>query len=326
MGLSVKEVKRISSQLSTDIGIVVLVIAATALAVLLDGPAIIRTPLAVSVVFFVPGYLFTVALFPVDEQASAATREDGISLLDRFVISVGLSVSAVILLALVFDFVAISLIAESVVGGLVAVSGVTMPVAWYRRQQVPAADRFAPHTTAESRGRPPGARSGRWDALRVLLALCVLFAGGAVAYSAGLGEENSAVTEFYFQGSENASGVVDYPTNFTDTESERVTLVIGNREGEQTTYAVVGQLQRAHRQNSTVDVRDRQRIYREDVTLAAGKRATLNTTVSTAETGQYRLVYLLYRGDVPDRPRTNNADREIHLWINVTDSTAGSEG
>jgi hypothetical protein len=31
-----------------------------------------------------------------------------------------------------------------------------------------------------------------------------------------------------------------------------------------------------------------------------------------------RLTYLLYRGAPPQTPTTDNAYRELHLWVNVT--------
>jgi len=33
-----------------------------------------------------------------------------------------------------------------------------------------------------------------------------------------------------------------------------------------------------------------------------------------------RVAYLLYRGSVPDDPDVANAYRELHLWINASDT------
>jgi len=47
----------------------------------------------------------------------------------------------------------------------------------------------------------------------------------------------------------------------------------------------------------------------------------MNETVTVSEPGNYRLVYLLYRGEPPAEPRIDNAYRELHLWINVSSPT-----
>jgi uncharacterized membrane protein len=36
-----------------------------------------------------------------------------------------------------------------------------------------------------------------------------------------------------------------------------------------------------------------------------------------------RLAYLLYKGEAPPEPTVENAYREVHLWVNVTEAPDG---
>jgi len=52
----------------------------------------------------------------------------------------------------------------------------------------------------------------------------------------------------------------------------------------------------------------------------------MNHTVAPTLPGErLRLVYLLYKGDPPAEPTVENAYREVHLWVNVSEGTGGEE-
>ena len=306
---------------SADLAAVVATLTATMIAVQMNGPPVVRAPLAVLVVFLLPGYTLSIALFPAGESTlgdrSTRDTEDGISLLDRAVLSVGLSLGLVVLVGLVVDALPVRIAAESLLWGVVTLTGATVPVAHFRRRRVPVADRYTPIPTAS-----PGssvARSGGLDVLSVALALSVVFAGSAMAYSVGGATDQDDVTELYFL-TESADGELvtgEYPTTLTAGAATNLTLAVENREGEGIEYHVVGQLQRVTGQRNDSVVQSRQRVFAERMTVDAGERATLGTTIQPDRAGRYRLAVLLYVGDVPDRPRMDNAYREIHLWIRV---------
>lgn len=305
---------------ATDMYLVAIVLAAAVVAVALELPPTVRGLFTVLLVFAVPGYVLSIALFPRGDVslASVAWRErddGGISLLDRLVLTIGLSVSIVVLLGILLDISPAPLTESSRLVALVAVTVVTIPLANYRRRSARVENRFAPLEGGSSGG--VRARAGTLDVLSVLLALSVLFAGAAVAYSIETAGDDTGVTEFYFQS--DAEG--EYPTEFVVDADRTVALGIENREGETMTYTVVGELQRVDEVDGELVVQASQRVSGETITLANGETRGLDATVTPQATGTYRLTFLVYRGDAPDDPRIDSAYREVHIWITVSESS-----
>ncbi|WP_246988342.1 DUF1616 domain-containing protein [Halorientalis marina] len=79
--------------------------------------------------------------------------------------------------------------------------------------------------------------------------------------------------------------------------------------------------ERVQVQNNSTTVLESQRLRRSGTTLAHTDSCQREYAVQPTMPGQrLRLAFLLYRGSVPAAPSVENAYREIHLWINVTDS------
>jgi len=304
------------------------VLAATAVAVGVSASPLIRVPLAVLCVFLLPGYALSIALFPTGSSTLSAgdggEQTDDITILDRAVVSVGSSLSLVVLVGLLLNAAPIALSTASLLGGLGAATVGAMLVGIYRRRSVSPERAFVPFARARNRIDAP--RSGRHYALTLVLALSVLFAAGAVTASVGQSDAGSSVTEFYFvsETPDGGGAAADYPTNFTLGERRTVTVAVGNLEGEETAYAVVGQLQRVERRGDTTEVTDRRRIEVERVTVPAGETRTIDTAVTPQSSDQYRLAYLLFRGNPPERPSEADAYRSIHLWIDVEEPDGGA--
>lgn len=305
-----------------DLLLVVVAVAATAVAVLADAPAVLRAPLAVLFVFFVPGYTLTAALFPsTDTQfpSLGPTASDGITTLDRYVFSVGLSIATVILVGVGINAMSWALSTGSLLVGLATVTGVTLPAASLRRQETPVGKRYSPYPED---GLDLGSRlSAELDVVGVVLVVCLLFAGGAVAVSTGMDDDQSSVTELYFVSGDTGA---EYQTNYTVGDSTAVPVAIGNHEGEARNYTLIGQLQRAERTNGTTTVQERQEIHRSETFVESGATETVETTVTPMESGQYRLTFLLYLGEPPAEPTADSAYREVHLWIVADRPTLGA--
>lgn len=308
---------------STDLVAIAVILAAAVVAVALDAPAVVRAPLAFVVVFIAPGYTLALVLFPVGESSLGGSRReaasgDGISVLDRLVLTIGLSMCVVVLIGLAIESLPILISTETLLGGLVGVIGGMIPVAHYRRQQVPIADRFRLFSASNPQSGGSTGSSGL-DALSVLLAVSVVFAGGALAYSAGTASDTAGVTEFYFipESGDGETEAADYPTNFTVNQETGLAVAVGNHEGERINYTVIGQLQAVEIRNESIEVRQRSQVATANVSVGPNETRTVDATVTPRTVGEYRLVFLLYRDDVPDQPRLENAYREIHLWVTV---------
>lgn len=314
---------------SIDLSLVVISLAATAIAVLLNAPAFVRVPLASALVFFVPGYALSVALFPAGEaapskQLGGSITRDGIAMLDRIVISVGASVSIVVLAGLVIDMLPTVLSAESVLGVLVAVTAVAVFAGVHRRRSTPPAHRYVPFEPSATDGDRGPTSSRTLTVVRLALAASLIFAGAALIHSAGATDGQQGVTELYFltEGEDGQLEGADYPVNLTVDEERPLAVAVGNHEGETVEYTLVGQRQRVQRTNGSLSILERQEVLRERVTVDAGESRTVNATTSAPETGEYRVVYLLYEGVPPEEPRRANADENVYLWIDVDDAAS----
>ena len=115
----------------------------------------------------------------------------------------------------------------------------------------------------------------------------------------------------------------DYPTEFTRGESRSLVVGVTNQEHRPTNYTVLVQLQRVRVANNSTTVLEESRLKQWDVELTHNETWHLNHTVTPRMTGdRLRLAYLLYAGEPPAEPTVDNAYRELHLWINVSDPSA----
>lgn len=301
-----------SAPIISDLTFVVAWSVLTVVAIMLDAPLAVRGPLGVGSALLLPGYAVIAALFPAGStQLSEVTAADGISLLERAVLSVGVSLTVLALSGIGLNRILGSIPTETLLAGVLTITIVSVAVASIRRRLVQADERYAPSISFSAmRSRP--------DALVILLAVSVLFAGGAVAYGELGTNQSTSLTEFYFV-TDSGNSSEGYTTTFDSDTATPMSLAIGNSEGEEMTYTVIGQLQQAEQQDGTVVVEGRLELSRDRIRVPAGTARQLNTTVEPdASEGSYRLVYLLYKDDPPEDPEISNAYREIHLWIEVT--------
>ncbi len=312
----------------TDLAATAALAVVAAAAVLLEWPTPVRAPLAVVAVLFLPGYSLTAALFPAgparlsgDAEPGGGPPTTGITLLERLVLSVGLSLAAVPPVGLVLGH--LGAIRPVTLLSVVGLTLLAVPVAAVRRRSRPATDRYAPALDLREL-RPEGLP----DLVTVLLAASLVFAGGALAYTGSVGDEPPPATEFYFlaPGGDGEPRAGDYPREFAPGESRPLTVAVANAGGERTEYAVVGQLQRVESGPNGTVVRERRRIDSHELTLGPDGQRRITDTVTLRTAATDRVVYLLYEGELPAEPRAADAYREIHLWIDVGDDAGAGAG
>jgi len=330
-------------ELPADLAAVLAVVAATCVTVLV--PVLNGTPLRVVFglvfVLFLPGYAFIAALFPEagtppntlgDEEADAGEDETsavlgdrGIDGIERVALSFGLSIAIVPLLGLVLNFTPWGI---RLVPVLFTVAGFTVAstvAAAVRRQSLPADERFrVPYRHWIDDGREelfePETRLD--GALNVLLVASIVLAVGAVGYAVVVPPAGEDFTEFYLLTEDENQDLVaaEYPTEFTVGESQPVVVGIGNHEHERLSYTVVVQLQTVEREGNETTVPERTELDRfTSPPIADNETWQVARGIQPTRTGErLRVKYLLYRGDVPTSPTAENAYRDVHLWINVT--------
>jgi uncharacterized membrane protein len=344
-----EEVRRLPADLA---GVLVLT-ALTVLAVLL--PVVRETPLrallGLPFVLFLPGYAIVAALFPEagdrpepegpdgpsaasrggdDRAATPPSGDGGIDGVERVALSVGASVAVVPLVGLTLNFTRWGVQLLPVLLALVGLTALATAIAARRRRALPAAERFrVPYRTWARSARTgllqPDSRGEA--VLNVLMVASVVLATASVGYAVAVPRQGEAFTEFYVLNERQDGRLVaeDYPRQFQSGESEPIVVGIGNHEHETVSYTVVVTLQRVRTPNASnetgVTVLEEEELGRFSNRLDANETWHHRYRIRPTLTGErLRLTLLLYRGSVPRDPTTENAHRELHLWIDVSAS------
>lgn len=328
-------------QLPADLAAILAFVVATNLAVFL--PMIRETPLRIVVglpfVLFVPGYTLITALFP---EAGESPREDtdpaegseapdttsdrGIDGIERVALSFGLSIAIVPLIGLVLNFTPWGIRLAPI---MIATSGFTVisiAVAARRRWELPPDEQFRVpyrewYAAVRSELFEPETRTD--TILNILLIVSIVLAVGSVGYAVAVPKQGEQFTEFYLL-TENETGALvadNYPTEFRPGEERALIIGIGNHQHESVNYTVIAEIQRVDVVDNETQIRETRELRRFQPTVAHNETWRRNHTVAPELTGErLRLQYLLYRGPPPTPLNRSGAYREVHLWVNVTES------
>ena len=264
----------------------------------------IRTALGLPMVLFIPGYALIAALFPARDDL------DGI---ERVALSFGLSIAVVPLIGLGLNYTPWGI---RLIPILVSLSCFTISmalVAIYRRETlaenaftVPFQDIYD-STRAEIFSKP----DSKLDRiLSIILVLSILASVITLAYVVVTPKQGEKFTEFYILGPE---GMADgYNTELEDGDSVDVIVGIVNHEYEIVNYSLELQLD-----NRSIEMPETLR----HISLAHNQTWEKPLSFIPADTGtEMKLQYLLYRQDNITEPY-----RDLHLWINVSQSEAYSK-
>jgi uncharacterized membrane protein len=163
-----------------------------------------------------------------------------------------------------------------------------------------------------------GKRSAKLNA--VILAMILLAVTG-VGYTIASSGGNDNYTEFYLLSEDQSGKLVgqDYPKSIPVDRPSTFYVGIGNHWLTPKRYSLVVKLQRIYFDNGTPEVFEENVLQSSRVRVAQNDRRILSTNVTPQMRGsRMRIVFLLHRGDPPERPSMENAYHEAHLWVNVT--------
>ncbi len=167
----------------------------------------LRVIFAVPVILFIPGYVLIAALFP--EKKSI----DGI---ERFALSVGLSIVVVPLIGLVLNYTPFGIRLDPIVTSLVIFILAMMIITVYRRASIPEEERFAVpfeqvKPTLKTEFFPKD--SSKLDkALSWILIAAIVVAAVTTVYVIAFPKDGEKFTEFYILGADKMAD--DYPEKF----------------------------------------------------------------------------------------------------------------
>ncbi len=286
-------------RISPDLLAAILLALATLLFTLtpLGSMAVVRIPLGLLMVLFVPGYSLIAALFP------KKTDLDGT---ERLALSFGLSIAVVPLIGLGLNYTPWGIRLTPVVISLAIFTILMALAARLRRQSLPEEERFSVEfrKNADSLKREFAAGdNNRLDrALSILLVLSILLSIAALVYVIVTPKQGEKFTEFYILGP--GGRAYDYPTSVLAGNNSTLIVGVVNHE-----YTLVNYTMQMSLNNSTFLNRD----------LALEHNQTWERPISYAinKTGDgQKLQFLLYRDGNFTAPY-----RDLHLWVNVSQTS-----
>ncbi len=260
---------------------------------------------ALLLVLFVPGYVLVAALFPGNRE---------IGWIERVALSAGLSLALVPLVGLVLNFTPFGIQLPSLLAAIALLSVLIGLGAYWRRIQLPPAERLGLSIDLDLPGWTEGAVVDK--ALTIGVVASVAIAGGAFAYVVLVPRVGQQFTEFYLLGPGGTAA--GWPTHLNVSEPASVFIGIINREAASVAYTVRVDLlgvQFAYDANGT---------YNHTIVLNGTTWSWLNTTLSDGQSwthpygfsignpGFWEIQFLLYT-----RGNLYAAYKELHLYIHV---------
>lgn len=260
-------------------------------------------------------------------DASAALQDRGIDGIERVALSFGLSIAIVPLIGLALNFTPFGIRLVPIVVSLSAFTIITTAVAALRRWDLPPDERFhVPYREWLTAGKQEVFNpETQLDAiLNVALAIAVLLAVSSVVYAVAVPPQGEQFSEFYILTEDDDGELVadGYPDEFTVGEQESLFVGIGNNEYESLEYTVIIQLQAVETDGNESQVRERIEVDRWATSVGHNETSIQqrNITLSEELTGEeLRLQFLLYADEAPASPTRENAYRDLHLWVSVSD-------
>jgi len=269
-----------------------------------------RQVLGLIFVLFLPGYVATAALFPENDQI------DGI---ERVALSFGLSIAIVPLIGLALNFtpwgIRLDPILATVSGFIIGVS----LVGWYRRMRLPSDERFSIVVNFEMdfRGMSLVDKTLTIGIAAMLIASVVVLAWAVTTPRVG-----ERFTQLAILGPGGMAA--DYPRNLTMGQDATVLLTIKSYEHRAQNYALMIVLTNDTDNSTTASQYsidwalthslDPHRGIIQNFTLQHLEYYNQTFRFDVTVQGTWKLQLLLY---TEGQPLTQDAYREVHLWLNI---------
>ena len=297
-----------------------------------------RTVLGLFAVLFAPGYAAVAALFPAKRSRTAAAADGHgtdtpfatvghLTVVERLVISVGLSVCLVPLVGIGLEYAPVSIDASTLLGVLGATTMILTVIAVVQRARTPADERFDPDVLRGIRRATDSLDSSSTTSkLTILLLIGFVVAGSGLSLALLQIDRGEQFTEFYLTtedpdtGTDVAGG---FPEVIEQGDTEEIHVGITNNEGETTNYTVIVLLQSL---DAGGNVQTEQQLDELTVTLEYGETWHEPHTIRPDLTGEdLRVTYLLYLDDQPERETSEpeTAYRHVHFWVDVPPAPSG---
>ncbi|MDD1699334.1 MAG: DUF1616 domain-containing protein [Methanoregula sp.] len=277
----------------------------------------VRYSLAIPALLFIPGYCLIAALFP---------KNDEIDLLERIMLSIGLSIAIVPLIGLGLNFTPWGIRLEPIVIALIIFTLLMIIVAYLRRAFLPSEERFrVPFLAIAGRIRRellPPEESGFDRFLSIILILVILIVIITTVYVIVSPKEGERFSEFFILGEKQMA--YNYPDQIIAGLDYPMFVGVGNHEYRNVTYTIETWFLRTEFDTVT----NTSHIITMDpgeqlaLILAHNETRIIPYNLSVRKTGYDRVEFLLFNETVPGlevtgSDRINASYRDLHLRITV---------
>lgn len=284
----------------------------------------IRVIFTVPVILFIPGYVLIAALFP-----KKFSEKKGIDGIERFALSVGLSIAVVPLIGLILNYTPFGIRLDPIVISLTIFTIAMMIITLFRRAKLPKEEQFqVPFEkvipTVKNELFP--ANQKKFDKiLSIIVVVLVIAAILTTVFVIAFPKDGEKFTEFYILGEEKMAD--KYPDKFAAGSEQFVWIGIGNHEYRDVTYTVETLLLNAEwdDEESASKINASKNLDRFEVSVADAETYLETYNFTIQDTGYNRIEFLLYDDkNVPAKSASAEekmaaAYRDLHLWIKVTE-------
>jgi uncharacterized membrane protein len=268
----------------------------------------VRYVLTIPLMFFIPGYSLSTALFP---------KKGDISINERIAISFGFSIAVVPLVGLGLNFIVISLTIFTLL---------TILVAYYRRVNLPFEERFnvpfhvLGHMIHQEFLTSEKNKTDRF--LSVVLNLVIIIAILTAIYVIIFPNEGERYTEFFILGENRTAD--KYPDLINTGQDYSMYVGIGNHEKGDVKYTIETWMLLTEFDSLTnsshilaMDPHDRLSL-----TLSDNETTIVPYNLSVNKIGYNRVEFLLFKDTIPGpdvigNDRINASYRDVNLWITI---------
>ena len=273
----------------------------------------LRVVLALPLLLFIPGYCVIAALFPKDGD---------IDLIERFVLSFGLSMVIVPLIGLGLNFTSWGIRLEPILISVTLFTLVMVFLAYFARTALPHDEQFRIHffraAAAIREGIVPS-RQRRFDRIcGVVLALAILITIATAIYVITVPRLGEPFSEFFILGKNRTAE--NYPDHIMPGQMYPMFVGVRNHEYRNTRYTIETWILLEEFDNVTNSSRIRAMdpSDRLSISLAHNQTTIIPYNLSVNKTGYNRVEFLLFDENVPGfevtgRNRINASYRDLHL-------------
>ena len=254
------------------------------------------------------------------------TDRSGIDGLERVALSFALSIAIVPLVAFIMDIWGWGIGLVPMIPAITLFTLGCIAIAAARRWKLEPEDRFVVPYRAwigVAKAEVSDLRNGGDAVVNVALALAIVLAIASIGYAVALPPQGEEYTDFHLL-TENEEGelVADgYPEEIVLGESAELVVGVSNNERSTEEYTVVVKLEEIDVDDDTTSVQRWETLDQFSITLDHGESDQRIHALEPTMVGEdLRVVYLLYKGDVPTEPTRENSYRDLHIWIDVVES------